>query len=84
MKNFFYFFMALISLVCAISAFFVLCNADLNPIQFVGIVFLIMLSIASAMLFGYNSFILYQENRAIDKAAREQAEMDYEFSIYSF
>jgi|WetSurMetagenome_2_1015567.scaffolds.fasta_scaffold406162_2 hypothetical protein len=82
MKLLFYFVMALISLVCAICAFIVLFNVIMDPIQFVGIIFLIMFSLASTMIFGFNFIYLYQENKAYDRAAREQADTDYEFSIY--
>jgi uncharacterized membrane protein len=80
MKTLFYVVMALMSIVCAISALIVLGKYPLDEFQTIAMVLLEILSLACLFISVYQlpkEVKIMNENRMYDKAAREQLEYDW-------
>lgn len=77
MKNFLHLFFGIVGLICAICAILVLSSQPTNGIQVIGLLSLAVFGLALTMIFGYLFIHHYRENKAIDMAAKEQAERDW-------
>lgn len=77
MKTILNVFFAIVGLICALAAIYVLTTVPIYGVQIIGMLALAVFGVACTMIFGYSAYYEIKENIALDKAYKEQLERDW-------